>query len=245
MEEYNLLICEAPNPGIVILRTSAYRGIINNRPGLRHENLGNFYSEVACENLATRTNEIIEVVKREKFFSTDDLAGDVVWNLLVEMAQLSLGREKKIVKAPFSLPDNPDTDYIIKYNKGVRIYCPQTFIEGVDPTFQNAALAVFLLHGLSNDKEGTAMKAFDSFTADIEQYLTETRKELAGLYKMIAENSGGEKVTEKEDEEALVYLALFGETMKRVTEISRNIQQTAGIDSIHLRKWSLPFTDHP
>ena len=44
MEEYNLLICENPNPGIVILQTSAYKGILHNRPGLRHENLGNFYS---------------------------------------------------------------------------------------------------------------------------------------------------------------------------------------------------------
>jgi|SRR3989338_9819103 len=225
MEEYNLLICENPNPGIVILQTSAYKGILHNRPGLRHENLGNFYSEIAAENLATRTDEILSTVKRERFFSTNDLAGDIVWNLLVEMAHLSLGEKRKIVEAPFTLPPNPDTDYIIKYNKGVRIYCPQNFIQGLDSTFQSAAMAVFLLYGMSNNTDGSAMKAFDSFTGDVRQYLNEARMELVDLTKGVG-SSDQENISEDEGE-ALTYLALFGETMERIAQVSREIKQTS------------------
>ncbi len=226
MEEYNLLVLEGKVPQIAILQTAAYRRMINNRPDLRHENLGNFYSEVSCENLANKVDEILSSISREKFFCTDDLAGDVVWNLLVEMAPPGLGERREIAETPFApSPDNMDITYIIKYNHGAGVYCPRIYSEGIDPTFSNAALSVFLLHGLSNDKDGTAMKSLDYFVSDVRKCLTEARKELAGITKFI--KSHNRNKPESEDDDGSLYLALYGEIMGKITEIAEDITESA------------------
>lgn len=226
MKEYNLLLLEGKFSGVIILQTPAYKGIINNRPHLRHENLGNFYSEVSCQDLAARTDEILGAVKRERFFSTDDLAGDVVWNLLVEMAQSAFGEKRETVKSPFVLSlQNPDTDYIIRYNQGVGLYCSRTYQESVDPAFSNAALAMFLLHGLSNDKDGSAMKAFDSFVDNIRVDVIEARTYFTDLTKLI--RYGNEDKTESEDEEGFMYLAIYEEVMEKITKIAEEITESA------------------
>ena len=187
MEEYNLLFLEKTR-GIAVLESSAYKGIISNRPTFPHEDLGNFYSEVARRDLTPRVHRILEEITREKFMTTDDFVGDTVWNLLAEIARRSLGKQREIVQAPFVPPgQNVNVDYIINYSQGLRIYCPGAHQKGIDHHLSYASLAAFLLYGLSNEKDATAMKSFDAFVNEIRNDLWQSKRELAEAKTFLAE----------------------------------------------------------
>ncbi|MEK6900254.1 MAG: hypothetical protein AABX05_03965 [Nanoarchaeota archaeon] len=184
MERYNLLLSDGSSPGVFVLQEYAYQAILNKHSGIRHEDIGNFYSKVPCGELAEKVEQILENAAKEKLFDTDDLAGDVVWNLLVEMADYGRSQKKKIVEPPLLSSDNrADTDYIVRYKHGVRVYCPRFYIGDADSTFPNASLAMFMLYGLSCDKDGTAMKSLDALVDSVREDLSQARKVLTGIQR--------------------------------------------------------------
>lgn len=115
-----MLIVENESPGLRIIQTDAYKRLINNNPGLIHENMGDFYSEIPVNNLA-----------------------DVVYNALDEdFMGKKLNKDAVIVDASEFDPTVTETkDYIIRESDGIRIYSPE--LHTPDATNINLAYGLF------------------------------------------------------------------------------------------------------
>ncbi|MFA6460796.1 MAG: hypothetical protein WCV90_00885 [Candidatus Woesearchaeota archaeon] len=146
MERYNLIILEGDAPGINIIRTPVYQGLVDFNPGLIHENCGDFYSEVSLEGLADAVyRSLDQEVLGEK------MNADVV---IVDSATFT--------SASFSV--DPDKDYLIKESAGVRIYSPSLH----QPDAKHVAREAYALYALgavegllSETKKGSLQVSLD------------------------------------------------------------------------------------
>ncbi|MEK6900255.1 MAG: hypothetical protein AABX05_03970 [Nanoarchaeota archaeon] len=192
MQRYNLLLCEEGSlEGLCILKTEAYVARIQQEPGMPHENLGDFYSEVPCEELA-----------------------DKIYQLLQE-ADLRLVDNLVITDALSFEPDRCDNskDYIVKEEHGTRLYVSpddlQKFAEKgvIAERVYFLASEKFLPRLFSDYKEGSLQKKWkeveDIFKAyEALQKAGEEAKKLSAQLKAEA-TADKEKIEKSMDKKKL------------------------------------------
>jgi hypothetical protein len=136
MERYNALFMEGESPGLHLLKTDAYVRLIQENPGLVHENWGDFYIDMPHFHLAER-----------------------IWWALEEEG---LNEDADIVEADsFDHSScDPTRDYIIKSQDGVRLYSPEVHEEGeLDAEVAYGLLCCDLADEVfSQTKEGSLQK---------------------------------------------------------------------------------------
>ncbi len=156
MEHYNLLYVEEGSPGLYVLRTREENSLVQKLSELPHENIGDFYSNVPCEELANRVSQILH--------------------------EASLARKIEVVDA-HSFDENKiddRKDYIIREKKGVRIYLSEACRRDRRELYEEFS-AYFLEALFSNEKEGSIQIEFK----ELERYFTEAKVRIEDLYKEI------------------------------------------------------------
>ena len=135
MNQYNMMILEdGPIVGLHILQTSAYVTMIRENPGLLHENVGDFYSNTAVEDLGT------VILATDVEHQGASLMDDVV---LVNASEVD------------SLDCNKSTDYVIQGETGVRLYSPDAQLSGKSDEIRTmySMISLPVLEALSIDME--------------------------------------------------------------------------------------------
>ena len=79
MERYNLLLMGTGNQGIRVLTTESYTSLIEENPGLKHQNQGDFYSGISIEDLPERIYDSID--REAKKRSVDNNTVIVIWSI--------------------------------------------------------------------------------------------------------------------------------------------------------------------
>ena len=105
MEHYNMLFVEKDVPGLKIIRTEAYQGLLQQNPGLLHENFGDFYSPVPVDGLSDAIYRALDKEFRGKKLNQDL---EIVDYLTFNPAQAEMGK-----------------DYLVREVDGIRVYMPR------------------------------------------------------------------------------------------------------------------------
>lgn len=142
MERYNVLYMEDEFPGLSIIQTGAYVGLIQARPGLKHQNWGDFYSSISLENFAEATYNALE-------------------NSLFSVSGKKLNSDLVIIESSVFNNTNADVskDYLIKEASGIRLYSPSLHLENAKYEFIEAMYGIvaigFLEELFCDDLEGS------------------------------------------------------------------------------------------
>ncbi len=156
MFRYNLFFAEKDESfkGLNIIETSAYISLVANNPGLIHENEGDFYSKVSVSELS-----------------------DVIYKALgeFEIGKEKLSKDLVILDEGFDKSSlNPEKDYLIKREHGIRIYCPGLYIsEGLDRSVAYALLGfAFFDYLFCDEMKGSLQKTMEEISDLFEKVKT-------------------------------------------------------------------------
>jgi|SRR3989338_8610968 len=140
MEHYNLLFVEEESPGLKIIQTEAYRSLIKQNPGLIHQNLGDFYSDVPIDGLAEAVFRLLDVEFMGKKLNQDFLVVDLK-TFDPKIAQM-------------------EREYIIREDDGLRLYVP-TFhtAEETNAVQKYTAFGAIFMQYLFSDKQYGSLQA--------------------------------------------------------------------------------------
>lgn len=162
MEHYNLLYAEGKSPGLYIARANEDDSL-DQQLSTTEEYIGDFYSNVPCEELADRIFQILGEASLTK--------GVVVTD-----------------SCSFNGNYDPFIDYVIKENNRVRIYLPEA--EGTNQNIKEAYQdfsAYFLEALFSDQKEGSIQREF----RELEKFFTDAIVKIEELDKKIKESMRG------------------------------------------------------
>jgi len=163
MEQYNLLLVyESPElMGLNIMKTDAYKKLIERDPGLIHDNLGDFFSDVSCSGLADTIHKILASGPDRK--SMD-------WLQVVDAQSFDITEVNKSATKAIGdyheeeAVDSPDVPtYLVKEDNGIRFYNPLIYVgEGQLPNqrVEYFAFATKFVEELFSDKKAGSLQTF-------------------------------------------------------------------------------------
>ncbi|MDO8511535.1 MAG: hypothetical protein Q7S55_05215 [Nanoarchaeota archaeon] len=186
---YNTLFIGKEFPGLHILTADSYTLMQEQAPSFPHQNWGDFYSEVPCDDLADKVYQLLD---------KGGLAEDTV------IVPSRLFDEKR---------SDLSKDYIIKENTGVRIYSPTAHKDpAIDPEAVYALGSLCLWDGLfSTRKEGNfqrdykenvhkleaGLKELETASKRLEKAAESLKETLEALNRKLDRINKGEEILEK------------------------------------------------
>ncbi len=148
MEHYNAVYFPEKEPGLRIIQSYAYIGMVSDNPGMLHTNHGDFYSDVPVGGLS---DVIIRELEAEVF--GEKMNSDLVAILSANFNPLDIDEEK---------------DYLISEPWGIRLYAPSTFKDNpfsAEEIYTFVAL-MFIEKLFSKEKKGSLQLSLEkSFEA--------------------------------------------------------------------------------